>query len=93
MTASGGRNGRQPSPGEPLTITKLKARLLAAKRPDGSKLPAYIVAAECGISPGELTKYSTGKVAIPARHLETMARYFGVDPNELVGTYEFEFRD
>lgn len=78
---------------QPLEITKLKARLLAAKRPDGTKLPAYVIAAECGISPGELTKYSTGRAAIPPKHLESLARYFAVDPNDLVGTYEFEFRD
>ena len=75
------------------SITKLKARLLAEKGDRDRKIPDYVIGAECGVSPSELAAYATGRKPITARHLVTLAEYFGIDANDLVGTYEYAVHD
>lgn len=69
-------------PDQPVVIIpKLRAWLLAD--PD----PQYVIAANCGIHPSELSRFALGD-PIPQHHLLALAEYFGVDTNELLGDYE-----
>jgi len=50
-----------------------------------SKLPAYRVAADCGISESRLSRIATGRLEPTPEELERLARVLGVPASQLMG--------
>ncbi len=66
------------------TLTNLKIKLLE------SDLPAWQIAAKCGMHPAQLSQYATGNEAIRPKHLRALARFFKCPQKEIVGTTTFD---
>jgi len=62
-------------------VTNLKMLLL------DDDLPAWQIAAKCGMHPNTLSSYATGKrPSIKAKHLRALSKYFRIPQSEIVGT-------
>lgn len=65
-------------------ITKLDALVRSSHRRQ------FEIAGICGIHPTTLGQYVNGKKAIPAKDIVSLAKFFGVSPEEIVGYVEVE---
>jgi DNA-binding Xre family transcriptional regulator len=74
-----------------IVITKLKARLLSNMGEDGKPVSQNAVAAATGINPNTLSQLANGRILFRPRHLEALCRYFQCEPNDLAGSYQFDF--
>jgi transcriptional regulator with XRE-family HTH domain len=71
-------------------MNKLRAHLLAAAN---EGMPNYVVAGLVGIPPARLSRLARGETQMNTTELRQLADFFGVDTNEILGTYVFEFPD
>jgi transcriptional regulator with XRE-family HTH domain len=69
------------------SLTKLKIRLLE------EDMPAYAIAARCGMHPYILSQYATGQRSITRKHLRALTRYFHCRQDELIGWEEISWDD
>ena len=74
-----------------IVITKLKARLLSNVDERGRPITQNAVAAAAGINPNTLSKLANGKILFTPKNLELLCAYFKCEPNELAGSYQFDF--
>jgi Helix-turn-helix len=88
---SGARNRIRSDPVPAIEMTKLKAMLLSLRDDHDQKIPAYEVAAACGIAPSTLSDYASGRTPFTRANLHALAHYFGVEPEELSGRISFDF--
>ena len=70
-----------------MTLTQLKVRLLT------SDLPAYEIAAKCGMHPSQLSKYALGQKEIAPKHLRSLCQFFRCKQGDLLGNAVYELRE
>lgn len=66
-------------------LTNLKVLLLE------DDLPAYQIAAKCGIHPSQLSRYALHQEKIKPKHLRALCHYFGLPQYKVLGTSVFEY--
>jgi DNA-binding Xre family transcriptional regulator len=76
-----------------IEITKLRARLLANLDEKGKVIPAYKVAAACGIHNGTFSDYASGKIPFTHENLQAICQYFRCQPRDIAGWIRFEYAD
>ena len=69
------------------TITNLRLRLLESDQ------PAYVIAAQCGLHPSQMTRYASGQETIRPHHLRALAKYFQCTQRDILGTTTVEVGD
>jgi transcriptional regulator with XRE-family HTH domain len=70
-----------------LELTKLKVMIL------GDGRSATQIAASAGIHPSTLSEYALGKRAYRQKDLQKLCVEFGVEPDAIVGWFQFSFED